>query len=70
MNEKIREFIQERGWILGRLPWRSVTHVFRNGKSLCGAWKGLLGVNQPIHGTENPMCKRCMRSLENEYNKS
>ena len=69
MNEKLQEFIRDRGWTLGRAAWRSVTHVFKYDKSLCGIWKRF-SIHLIFPGTENPMCKRCMRSLNREYNKS
>ena len=64
------EYILEQGWILGRLTHRGVSHVFDQGhKSFCGLLQKVTVVYS-LPGTEQPVCKNCMRRVKNEHNKS
>jgi len=67
--DQIIKFVKKQGWVLGRVTWRPPTHVFRNGKSLCGIWRLGIRVIRIIPGTEKPLCRRCIRSVQYEHNK-
>lgn len=55
--------------IYGRVFPHTVTHIFRDGKSRCGIWYEHY-LTKIIPGTENPICKRCLRSVYSERNKA
>jgi hypothetical protein len=68
--EQVLDYVEEKSYVLGRVAWRPVTHIFKNGKSLCGIWRLGLRVMRLFPGMEKPLCKRCVRSIQNEHSRN